>query len=270
MMPNHEKDANMANIAEEFIQRKGLEEEYHTYIKQRENNANGVNVDFDIMLGDADEHHNDTIKFTKILSVVADVVTIGSVSISAVYPSLFSKSTCYVAVAYLSYVMMKYIKWAYITHSCYIRKAFNVCGKNLPTLCGEPYSIVSKLKWLREHLNYNLNDFNESLYQSEWAAIWIDHTKSHTKIAFIETIQQWRSAFKNDRQMYARLDSLLAALKPIQITTVQVNPNSKKDRIKSITKQQRNDIMSAIQDVLDLLYQYKSKYHIVDKRELRE
>lgn len=201
--------------------------------------------------------------FTKTLSVVADVVTIGSVIISAVYPSLFSTSTCYVVVAYLSYAMMKYIKWAYITHSRYIRKAFNVCGKNLPTLFGEPYSIISELKWLNEHINYKLNDFNEALYQSGWVAMWV----GHTKITLIETIQQWSSAFKNDRQMHARLDNLLAALKPIQITTVQVNQNNKKDRIKSITKQQRIDIMSAIQDVLDLLYQYKSKYHIVDKRE---
>ena len=55
----------MTNIAEEFIQSKGLEEEYHAYVEQRENNANGMKVDFDIMLGDADGHHKATIKFTK-------------------------------------------------------------------------------------------------------------------------------------------------------------------------------------------------------------
>lgn len=55
----------MTNIAEEFIKSKGLEEEYRAYYKQRENNANGFKVDFDIMLGDADGHHKETIYFTK-------------------------------------------------------------------------------------------------------------------------------------------------------------------------------------------------------------
>lgn len=59
-----EKDANMANIAEEFIKSKGLEEEYRAYAKERENNANGVKVNFDIMLGDADGYHKDTVEFT--------------------------------------------------------------------------------------------------------------------------------------------------------------------------------------------------------------
>ena len=55
----------MTNIAEEFIKIKGLEEEYRAYYKQRENNANGFKVLFDIMLGDADGYHKDTVEFTK-------------------------------------------------------------------------------------------------------------------------------------------------------------------------------------------------------------
>ncbi len=55
----------MTNIAEEFIKSKGLEEEYRAYYEQRENNANGFKVDFDIMLGDADGHHKETVEFTK-------------------------------------------------------------------------------------------------------------------------------------------------------------------------------------------------------------
>ena len=55
----------MTNIAEEFIKSKGLDEEYRAYVQQRENNANGFKVDFDIMLGDADGHHRETIEFTK-------------------------------------------------------------------------------------------------------------------------------------------------------------------------------------------------------------
>lgn len=55
----------MTNIAEDFIKSKGLEEEYQAYLKQRENNANGIKVEFDIMLGDADGHHRETVVFTK-------------------------------------------------------------------------------------------------------------------------------------------------------------------------------------------------------------
>ena len=55
----------MTNIAEDFIKSKGLEEEYRAYIQQRENNANGVTVGFDIMLGDADGSHIDAVNFTK-------------------------------------------------------------------------------------------------------------------------------------------------------------------------------------------------------------
>ena len=55
----------MTSIAEDFIKSKGLEDEYRAYVKQRENNANGIKISFDIMLGDADGHHKDTVDFTK-------------------------------------------------------------------------------------------------------------------------------------------------------------------------------------------------------------
>ena len=54
----------MTNIAEEFIKSKGLEEEYRAYVTQRKNNANGFNVNFEIMLGDADGYHKETVEFT--------------------------------------------------------------------------------------------------------------------------------------------------------------------------------------------------------------
>lgn len=54
----------MADLANEFIKMKGLEEEYKAFVKQREDNANGIEIKFDIMLGDADGNHKETICFT--------------------------------------------------------------------------------------------------------------------------------------------------------------------------------------------------------------
>lgn len=140
----------------------------------------------------------------------------------------------------------------------YIESAFNTCGKNQPTLCGEPYRIISDLTWLKEHLLDELNDLNKVLRGSAWFAMW----PMHEKCVLIDNIIKWRSAFKKDNEMYKRLDSLCASAKVVNIKTISLRADYKRDEISELTDAQRNAIMEAIDDVLELAYQYKAEYHI--------
>ena len=55
----------MENLEIEFIKSKGLLDEFKAYKKQREDAATGVKISFDVMLGDGDGNHRESVYFTK-------------------------------------------------------------------------------------------------------------------------------------------------------------------------------------------------------------
>lgn len=154
--------------------------------------------------------------------------------------------------------LYKLLRYRYNKRKRYIESAFNTCGKNLPTLCGEPYRIISDLKWLKEHIWDELNDLNNALQKSAWFAIW----QNHGQCVLVDNIMKWCSAFHEDTEMHKRLDNLYASVKVVKIKAISLRADYKRDEIAELSDDQRTAIANAIDDVLALLYQYKAEYHI--------
>lgn len=55
----------MENLEIEFIKSKGLLDEFKAYKKQREDSATGLKISFNVMLGDGDGNHHESVYFTK-------------------------------------------------------------------------------------------------------------------------------------------------------------------------------------------------------------
>lgn len=192
--------------------------------------------------------------------IIADVITVFT----------FIKDICKdypIICCIIGFILVIWILWRNRYKICglltcerkrYIESAFNTCGKNLPTLCGEPYRIISDLKYLKEHIWDNLNDLNNALQKSAWFAIW----QHHGQCVLVDNIMKWCSAFHEDTEMHKRLDNLYASVKVVKIKTILLRADYKRDEIAELSDDQRIAIANAIDDVLALLYQYKSEYHI--------
>ena len=192
--------------------------------------------------------------------IIADVITVFTFikDICKDYPII-----CFI----IGFILVIWILWRNRYKICglltcerkrYIESAFNTCGKNLPTLCGEPYRIISDLKYLKEHIWDNLNDLNKALRESDWFAMW----SRHEQCVLVDNIMKWCSAFHEDTKMYKRLDNLCASVKVVKIKTISLRSDYKRDEISELSDAQRNAIVEAIDDVLCLAYQYKAEYHI--------
>ena len=197
-------------------------------------------------------------KYLDGISLVSGIITIATAILNGVTNIPPSMAILIVCVG----MIIAIIHLKYIQHQKYIQKAMDECGINLKTAFGEPYHIISALCSLKEHINDDIAIINEWIRRSDWMSF--THDMSYGQIGFNINLNKWKSLFKHDTRVFSQLDGLQAALMKITFT-----PNNKKgtmafDCINDIPSNVRTEIYDRITEVLDTLYEYKSKYGLIN------